>query len=268
MNTSEHIVCVNNLVVEMGGRTLLRGINLQLKPGELVSVLGANGAGKSTLLKSLTGMVFPKSGTIEILGRTVEARLHHWELRKLRAEVGQVFQGLHLVSRLTAMENVLIGRLAKNSSVLTWLRIYSREDKDKAMQALERVGMADRAHERIDLLSGGERQKIALARVLAQEAKLVLADEPTANLDPQAACEIARLLQELASHLGIGVLTVVHNFTVLPLLGGRVLGLKQGEVQFDCLQNALPENRLMALYASSKNENSHLEEKRLIWHQL
>ena len=240
------IVDVQDLHVSLGEKEILNGVNLKLNPGELVSLVGSNGAGKTTLLKTLTGMVKYTQGSVRVLEYDLKNPTRSG-LKKLRLNVGQIFQNLHLVSRLTALENVLIGRLGHNRSPLTWLRIYTKSDLEIAHSALESVGLWRFADQRVDQLSGGERQKVAIARVLAQGAKLVLADEPTANLDPHAAIEIAELLNKM-SRQGLAVMTTVHSVSLLASLGGRVIGLKSGQIQFTSAFKDVSESNLRELY--------------------
>lgn len=227
------IIRVSGLGVQVKGRDILRDIDLAVGAGERVAIAGANGAGKSTLFKALSGMIEPTQGTVEVLGRPLHRRLSAAELRELRSRIGQIFQGLHLVQRLTVLENVLIGSLARHRSWLSWARLFPRREVERARAALATVGLLELADTRVDRLSGGERQKTAIARVLTQAPALILADEPTASLDPQAALEIAGLLTTLARERRLTLLTVVHNPTLLPVLSERVIGIRQGRILFD-----------------------------------
>ena len=188
------------------------------------------------------------SGSIEVLGCRVEPGMAVGELRTLRSRVGQVFQGLHLVSRLSALENVLIGGLDRCHSLLTCARLFSSDEHDRAHAALKAVGMEHAAQLRSDRLSGGERQKVAVARALNQEPELILADEPTANLDPAAADEIALLLAELAEERQVTLITVVHTLQLLPNLAQRIIGMHSGRIAFDQPIGALDDKRMRLLY--------------------
>jgi phosphonate transport system ATP-binding protein len=164
----------------------------------------------------------------------------------VRAQVGQVLQGLHLVARLSAMENVLVGGLARMPRLRSWARIFTTEETQRAHAALQAVGMAHLAEKRADKLSGGERQKVAIARMLMQQPELVLADEPTAALDPTAADEVCELLVKATENSTL--ITVVHNVSLVPLLSHRVIGLKAGEVVLDCASHELTQAQLDNLY--------------------
>jgi phosphonate transport system ATP-binding protein len=221
--------------VGASGQLLLDVPALRIQTGEAVALVGPNGAGKSTLLRCLTGFVHPSRGQVQTLGIRLTPQMSRKTLRALRADVGPVLQGLHLVQRLSVLDNVLIGALGRQRGwrhvVRSWLRWPDPAQLQQAQQALQTVGMAGRETERADRLSGGERQKVAIARLLMQQPQLILADEPTASLDPQAAHDICGLLRAAAGSATL--ITVVHDPALLPLLAQRVIGLRQGQVVFD-----------------------------------
>ncbi|MEO8059952.1 MAG: ATP-binding cassette domain-containing protein [Burkholderiales bacterium] len=228
------------------GRVTLEVPSLSIANGERVAVIGPNGAGKSTLLRCLTGFAIPARGKLRVLGRSVEPRMAAQELRQLRCEVAQVLQGLHLVQRLSAEENVLIGALGRLRGWRSWARFHTRTDLALAAQALEAVGLGHKADERCDRLSGGERQRVAVARMLMQQPQLILADEPTSSLDPAAAADVCRLLRE--GSRGATLVSVVHQAELLPQLAERVIGLRQGRIVFDGPVAALSPGMLGDLY--------------------
>ena len=240
------MISVQGLICKAGERTLLEIDHLVVRPGERVAVVGHNGAGKSTLLRALSGFVRPVHGCAHVLGQRLEAGSGAQNLRALRRDIGQVLQGLHMVQRLSVIENVLIGGLARLSGWRGWARCYARADITEAEAALRAVGLLAKADERTDKLSGGERQKVAIARMLMQRARLILADEPTASLDPLAAAEICRQLALAAK--GATLITVVHNPSLIPLLADRVLGLRQGKLVFDMPVSTLDDASLAGLY--------------------
>ena len=248
MNAAQSVIRLEAVEVIAGKKHLLTDVTLLVRPQERVAIIGANGAGKTTLLKTLTGMVLPVSGSVDVLGKSVSARTDAVELRQLRSRIGQVFQGLHLVNRLSALENVLIGGLGRSQSILTCARIFSAAERDRAQAALEAVGIGHKAAVRVDRLSGGERQKVAVARALNQEPDLILADEPTANLDPVAAGEIAELLARIAADRKVTLITVAHTLSLLPDLAERIVGLKAGRIVFDQPIDAIDQARLRQLY--------------------
>lgn len=244
------VVSLQGVVACAGNRRILDDINLVLRQGERVALVGPNGAGKSTLLKLLTGMVQPSRGEVVVLERAMHRHVGNRRLRELRAEVGQVFQGLHLVHRLSSLENVLLGSLARNRGILSWARLFPTTEVARAKAALQAVGMLDKAQMRTDRLSGGERQKTAIARVLMQAPRLILADEPTAALDPLASTDIARMLSSLAQRHAMTLLTVVHDPGLLPLLAERVIGMRHGAIVFDLPVDEVDDHCLARLYAN------------------
>jgi phosphonate transport system ATP-binding protein len=238
--------------VSATGKVLLDVPSLQIKTGQAVALVGPNGAGKSTLLRCLTGFAQPSSGQVQTLGVNLTKQMSRSALRALRADVGPVLQGLHLVQRLSLLDNVLVGALGRQRGwrqvARSCLRWPEAAQHQQALQALQTVGLAGRADERADRLSGGEKQKVAIARLLMQGPRLILADEPTASLDPSAAQDICALLRQAAGSATL--ITVVHDPALLPLLAHRVIGLRQGRVVFDGPLSGWQPDDLKDLYAA------------------
>jgi phosphonate transport system ATP-binding protein len=230
------------------GRTTLDIARLSLQAGERVAIVGPNGAGKSTLLRCLSGFASPVAGRVQVLGRELGVGIAGDELRQLRREVAQVLQGLHLVQRLSALDNVLIGALGRLSGWRSWARLHREADVAEALRALDTVGLRTQSQQRTDRLSGGERQRVAIARMLMQRPRLVLADEPTASLDPASAREVCALLRGSAAHATL--ITVVHHIDLLPLLADRVIGLRDGRLVFDQPLSTLDASVFDALYGA------------------
>jgi phosphonate transport system ATP-binding protein len=221
--------------------------HLQISLGERIAIVGHNGAGKSTLLRLLSGFATPASGRVEVLGRVLDTPLPARSLRALRCEVGQIMQNLHPVERLSVLENVLIGCLGRVRGWRGWTRCYPLGEVQAAESALREVGLLQRAATRADALSGGERQKVAIARLLMQRPRLILADEPTAALDPAAAREVCQLLVKASA--AATLVSVVHSPALLPLLADRVIGMKNGGIAFDLPVAAVDSAGLDALYS-------------------
>ncbi len=259
----ELAIDVQKLSVTIGQRRLLHIPELRVARGERVAIIGPNGAGKSSLLRVLGGSLTPSQGRVMVLGRHLASAngvaMSRSEWRRLRAEVGQVMQGLHLVPRLTALENVVLGALARPGVMpvwRSWTRMYPASLIEEAMQALDALGLSGHAQTRTDKLSGGERQKISLARLRLQHPRLVLADEPTSALDPNATQEACRSL--LATAQGATLISVVHNPDLLPLLADRVIALGNGEIVFDLPLQALTAQHLQSLYADIPSVSNRL----------
>lgn len=243
---SSAVISLQAVACVAEGRALLDIDQFSVTEGERIAIVGHNGAGKSTLLRLLSGFMRPAHGTLEVLGHALAGPMPATELRALRQEVGQVLQGLHLVARLSALENVLIGALGRVRGWRGWTRCYPVHETEQAVQALQAVALLDRAHTRADRLSGGEKQKVAIARLLMQRPRLILADEPTAALDPSAAAEVCQLLVRAARQATL--ISVVHNPALLPLLADRVIGLRQGRIAFDLPLTNLDHQDLANLY--------------------
>lgn len=185
------IIRVEKLAKTFNQHQALHAVDLNIHHGEMVALLGPSGSGKSTLLRHLSGLITGDKSVgshIELLGRTVqrEGRLAR-DIRKSRAHTGYIFQQFNLVNRLSVLENVLIGALGSTPFWRTCFSYFTREQKQRALQALTRVGMVHFAHQRVSTLSGGQQQRVAIARALMQQAKVILADEPIASLDPESA---------------------------------------------------------------------------------
>lgn len=246
---NEMAIHLDGVICTLGDKVALDIDCLSIGAGERVAIVGHNGAGKSTLLRLLSGFARPERGVVSVLGQRLPSQYSSSSLKALRREVGQVLQGLHLVQRLSALDNVLIGALGRLSGWRTWLRWHRPEDIAEAEVALREVGLLAKADLRVDRLSGGERQKVAIARMLMQRARLILADEPTAALDPQAAAEVCALLARAAQgQPETTLISVVHNPSLLPLLADRVVGLRHGRIAFDLPVDEVDDACLLSLY--------------------
>jgi len=182
------------------GYTALEDISFSIPEGQFVCIVGRVGAGKSTLLKCLNGSLPITAGHASVAGMTVE-EIDGVKKRELQRAVGFVYQEFQLVGRLTALQNVLTGRLGHTSSWKASMMLFSAEDRRIALESLERVGMLHKAIQRTDSLSGGEKQRVAIARAFAQEPSVLLADEPVANLDTELAEGVLEDLQRAAREL-------------------------------------------------------------------
>ena len=233
------VVNIQGLQVRAGARVLLDLPSLRIEGGERVALMGHNGAGKSTLMRLLGGFApahtgparIEVRGELQVLGRQLNPPLRGRPLRALGQELGQVLQGLHLVPRLSVRENVLIGALPRLSGWRSWTRLYPPALLAEADAALDELGLLALAAQRTDRLSGGERQKLGIARLSLQSARLILADEPSAHLDPSAALAACSWLQQAAARST--PTTVVHQPALLPPLADRVLGLHGGRLLLD-----------------------------------
>lgn len=230
---TDPVLEIAGLAKSFSGRPICRGIDLRVARGEAVAVIGANGTGKSTLLRMAIRLVEADAGEIRLFGEDVRAKKGR-ALARLRARVGFVFQRHNLVTRLSALSNVIHGVQARRSGPRTWHQaLATREDRAEAMACLEAVGLADRAMQPAGSLSGGQSQRVAIARMLMQRPDLVLADEPDASLDPKAGEEVMGLLAALARGKGLGLVFVSHHMEHASRFSDRVVGLADGRVAFD-----------------------------------
>lgn len=211
---------------------VLKGIDLTVEDKRLTAVIGSSGAGKSTLLRCINRLVEPSSGSIVLNGVDL-VKLRGKRLREARRKIGMIFQAFNLVNRLTVMENVLSGRLGYVSFWPAAARRFPQDDIDRAYQLLERVGMERYVNTRADALSGGERQRVGVVRALMQQPEILLADEPTASLDPKTSLRIMQLVRELSEELTLPVLLNLHDVALAKRFTDRIIGLKEGHIVFD-----------------------------------
>lgn len=240
------------------GRHALRDVTLEIRRGEMVALIGASGSGKSTLLRHIAGLVAGDTGQgslIEIEGQCVQqgGRIHR-DIRKTRANIGFVFQQFNLVDRLPVLVNVLVGNLHRMPWWRSLTRVFSPQDRARALSALQRVGIADCHAQRASTLSGGQQQRAAIARTLMQGAKVVLADEPIASLDPESSRNVMEILSRINREDGSTVIVSLHQVDMAMRYCARVVALNQGQVVFDGPSSALTPALLRELYGVQADE--------------
>ena len=207
---------------------------LTIEVGERVALIGPSGAGKTSLLRLINGYIELESGTLQILGQLIDAPdQNKARQRNIRRRVGFIFQDFSLVERATVFNNVLWGRLGRLSTWRTMLGSFPEQDKLAAMEAITEVDLYDKANQRVDTLSGGQQQRVGVARVLAQEAEILLADEPVSNLDPSLAEEILELLSTVTQGRGATLVMSLHQPEWAAQFADRIIGLRHGRIVFD-----------------------------------
>ncbi|MGL1930727.1 MAG: phosphonate ABC transporter ATP-binding protein [Desulfotalea sp.] len=239
------------------GTQAVSDINLTIHSSDFISIIGPSGAGKSSLLRIMNRLVRPTSGSINLYGEDI-TNVSGKKIRKVRNKVGMIFQQFHLVRRLTVLDNVLIGRLKFATTTTqkgkSLCRVFSQDNRDFAFECLKQVGIEQLAFQRADTLSGGQQQRVAIARTLAQEPDVFLADEPIASLDPHSAEVVMNLLEEIHEVRNIPVLVNLHHIDFAKRYGKRIIGMRKGSVVFDGTPTELVEDEITNIYGAKINE--------------
>lgn len=249
-------ISVSDVSKTYRGRRALDAVSLQIRRGEMVALLGPSGAGKSTLLRQIAGLEASDRGSGEIMmdGHRVQAggRMSS-RIRALRAEMAFIFQQFNLIGRLSLLMNVLAGRLARTPWCRRQLRWFTEEEKQNAMRALHAVGLSEYASQRASTLSGGQQQRGAIARAMVQGARVVLADEPIASLDPESARIVMDGLRELNRQRGVTVVVSVHQIDHARRSCDRIVALRDGQILLDCHVDELDDFKVQMLYGRQED---------------
>ena len=253
-----HAVRVSNAgKTFLATRRALRDVSFEVRPGERVALLGASGSGKSTLLRAVCGLetLDPGAGRVELFGKTLQsdgdlAR----DIREQRRQVGIIFQQFNLVGRLPVLTNVLTGLAAELPLWRAVLGRFSLEERARALDALNSMGLGEQAFQRASTLSGGQQQRAAIARALVQGAQMLLADEPVASLDPESTRRVMELLTTLNRVHGMTLLISLHHVGLARRYCDRVLALREGVLVFDGPTSALTPTLLRELYGTAIEE--------------
>ena len=238
-----------------GDTIAVAGVDLAIEAAERVALAGPSGAGKSTLLRLLNGMVVPTEGSVRAFGRDL-GRLHREELRELQRRIGMVHQQFHLVDNLRVIHNVNAGHLGAWSLWRAAVSLVWPREVETAARVLERVGIGDKLYERTDRLSGGEQQRVAIARTLVQDPDVILADEPIASLDVENSRRVLDLLRGLSREEGTTLVASMHDVRFALSHFDRIVGLREGEILFDRPSGEVTEEMTRELYAI---ERVHLQ---------
>jgi phosphonate transport system ATP-binding protein len=219
-------------VVHPPDAVALHGVDLTIASGEFVAIIGRSGAGKTTFLRAINRLVEPAAGTVRVAGQRVTAATPG-ELRQIRRQIGIIFQQFNLVRRASVLSNVLAGRLGYVPPAASLFGRFPARDRALALDCLARVGLAEFADRRADKLSGGEQQRVAIARALAQAPAVILADEPTASLDPQLTGTIMGILKRINEERALTLVVSQHQLATALEFGTRIVGFRAGRVCFD-----------------------------------
>jgi len=251
--TLSPVVSLERVGRRFGAQVALDGISATIEPGQFVAVVGRSGAGKTTLLRCLSRSIGASEGMVRFDGIDL-GPLTGRGLRAHRVRVGVIYQQFNLVKRLRVLDNVLVGRLAHLEG---WARAvalvhrFGRDDRDIALRCLDHVGLVARAWQRTDTLSGGEQQRVAIAKILAQSPRLILGDEPVASLDVANGAMVMAMLRRIAAETGLTVIATLHHVDYARTYADRVLGLRAGRLVFDGPATSLSEAVLRSIFGEA-----------------
>ncbi|MGI5947257.1 MAG: phosphonate ABC transporter ATP-binding protein [Lachnospiraceae bacterium] len=229
------------------GFEALKNVNLTIDQGEFVAIIGLSGAGKSTLIRTINRMHDITDGTLTVDGTDV-MKLSGKSLRSFRRRIGMIFQSFNLITRTTVIKNVLTAFVPDLPGWRAFFGIFNKEEKMAALEALDKVGILDKAFVRADQLSGGQQQRVALARTLAQNPQIILADEPVASLDPVTAKQVMDDFLRINRDMKITVLINIHHVDLALQYATRVIGIRAGEIVYDGAAKDVDQEVLDSIY--------------------
>lgn len=244
----EQVLSIRCLKKYYGPTRAVEDVSFDVAQGELVVIIGPSGAGKSTVLRCINRMIQPTEGEILFQGQDMAALRRESQLKPLRRQIGMIFQSFNLVYRLSVFQNVLHGRLGYLSTPDAVLGRYSEEDKRKALEILEMVGLRGMIYKRAGELSGGQKQRVGIARALMQDPILLLCDEPIASLDPNSSKVIMDQIQQMAHKKKIACIVNLHQVDVARTYADRIVGIHQGRVVFDDVPEKLTDQMIETIY--------------------
>lgn len=253
MNDADPVFELRDVVKRYGDTVAVAGVDLTVRRGERVALAGPSGAGKTTLIGLLNGSLSPTSGTVKAFGRDLSS-LPPANLRRIQRRIGTVHQQFHLVGNLKVVHNVNAGRLGEWSFLKSLLSLVRPAETERAAEALERVGIRNKLYERTERLSGGEQQRVAIGRVLAQDPEAILADEPIASLDRENSRQVMDLLRDLSRESGKTAVMSLHDVNYALSHCERVVGLRKGRVLFDSPASRVTSDMLGRLYSLEELE--------------
>lgn len=246
------------------GTQALKNINLTIEQGEFVAIIGLSGAGKSTLIRCINRMHDITSGTLLVDNVNV-SQLKGAQVRQFRRRIGMIFQSFNLVTRTSVIKNVLVSFVPDLPMWRKLMGIYTKEQKIKALEALDQVGILDKAYVRVDQLSGGQQQRVALARTLAQNPDIILADEPIASLDPVTSKMVMDDFKKINETMNISIIMNIHHVEMALQYASRIIGVRQGEIVFDGSVKDVTEGVLDNIYGREQVVNTNVREESLAY---
>lgn len=238
---------IKTLSKRFGATVAIDLASFRVAKGEFVAVLGSSGAGKSTLFRCITQLTRADAGEVHLGGEPMSG-LSGRNLMRARRSIGLIFQQFNLIGRMSALDNVLLGRIGHVPTWRVLLRQFSSADRTLALEALDSVGLLERSYQRADSLSGGQQQRVAIARVIAQQCRVILADEPVASLDPATSDSVMQTLQATARERGLGVLCSLHQTDLALRYADRIIAMRAGKVVLDARPDQISCATLRLLY--------------------
>ena len=248
------MLIIENLTkVYDNGFMALDNLSLEIPDGQFVAIIGLSGSGKSTLLRCINRLIDPTKGRIIWNGLDITAATDD-ELRQIRRRIGMIFQQFNLVKRSRVLTNVMSGRLGYINPVFSLFNYFPPQEKKRAMAALERVGISEKAYNRASALSGGQQQRVGIARTLMQEPEMLLADEPVASLDPATSHSVMKYLELLNQEDNMTILCSLHFLSLARAYAHRVIALKDGKLEFDGPPQDIDNDRFKMIYGEDAVE--------------
>lgn len=248
----EKIIEVNKLVKSYGNREILKELSFSIDKGEFISIIGESGAGKSTLMRCLNALEEINSGSIKFYGKEI-TNLKEKEKNEVKRKMAFVFQDFNIIENLYVIENVMLPFLAKKNAFQVLINSYSKNEYERAMYCLEKVGLTKLAYTKAKYLSGGEKQRVAIARALAPNVDLILADEPISSLDEKNAKQIMEIFKRINDKKNKTIILNLHNVDIAKKFSDKILALKDGKIFFFKESEKVSEDDIRKVYKNSEN---------------
>lgn len=243
------MIKLKNLSISYDGKNLaVDNINLHVKEGEVLGIIGSSGSGKSSLIKSINKLVKPTSGSQIIIDNEDISNYNEKQLRKIRRQIGMIFQDYNLVDRISVLENVLISRLGYKSRIETLFSKWTEKEYEIASKSLRNVELEDKMFVRGDQLSGGQKQRVAIAKALTQRPKIILADEPVASLDLATSEIIMKYFKRVNEKKNITIIINLHDVNLAKKYCSRIIALRKGQIVFDGEAGDINDELLKKIY--------------------
>lgn len=246
----ETIIEVKNLKKNYGDREILKDISFSIEKGEIISIIGESGAGKSTLMRCINGLEGINSGSIKFYDTNI-TKLKEKEINSIKKQMAYVFQDLNIIDNMYVIENVLIPFLNRKNFIQVLLNRFSRAEYERALYCLEKVGIAKLAYTKAKYLSGGEKQRVAIARSIAPNVDLILADEPISSLDEKNSFQIMEIFKRINAKKNKTIILNLHNVEIAKKFSDKILALKNGEIFFFKKSSEVNEDDIRQVYQSS-----------------